>query len=125
MRDIDADQLTDKMCSTGLLTDHKQTVISSGCTVHHRNWLLLEYVRQLDLESLLKFCKLLQEEWPEIGTQLIMSTYVSTIIVYIKTHDSESRGQEEAGRTRRTSVIYTGSTGVKFVNALNKPLAIA
>ena len=72
MRDIDADQLTDKMCSTGLLTDHQQTVISSGHTVHHRNWLLLEYVRQLDLESLLKFCKLLQEEWPEIGTQLIM-----------------------------------------------------
>ena len=72
LRDIDADQLTDKMCSTGLLTDHQQTVISSGHTVHHRNWLLLEYVRQLDLESLLKFCKLLQEEWPEIGMQLIM-----------------------------------------------------
>ena len=72
LRDIDADQLTDKMCSTELLTDHQQTVISSGHTVHRRNWLLLEYVRQLDLESLLKFCKLLQEEWPEIGTQLIM-----------------------------------------------------
>ena len=39
----------------------------------------------------------------------------------IKTHDSESRGQEEAGRTRRMSVLFTGSTGVKFVNALNKP----
>ena len=72
LRDIDADQLTYKMCSTGLLTDHQQTVISSGHTVHHRNWLLLEYVRQLDLESFLKFCKLLQEEWPGIGTQLIM-----------------------------------------------------
>ena len=72
LRDIDADQLTDKMCSTGLLTDHQQTVIYSGHTVHHRNWLLLEYVRQLDLESLLNFSKLLQEEWPEIGTQLIM-----------------------------------------------------
>ena len=40
---------------------------------------------------------------------------------YIKTHDSESRGQEEAGRTRRMSVLFTGNTGVKFVNALNKP----
>ena len=40
---------------------------------------------------------------------------------YIKTHDSESRGQEEAGRTRRMSVLFTGSTAVKFVNALNKP----
>ena len=39
----------------------------------------------------------------------------------IKTHNSESRGQEEAGRTRRMSVLFTGSTGVKFVNALNKP----
>ena len=41
--------------------------------------------------------------------------------IYIKTHDSESRGQEEAGRMRRLSVLFTGSTGVKFVNALNKP----
>ena len=85
LRDIDADQLTDKMCSTGLLTDHQQTVISSGHTVHHRNWLLLEYVRQLDLQSLLKFCKLLQEECPEIGTQLIMSTYVCMYMYNTKT----------------------------------------
>ena len=42
-------------------------------------------------------------------------------ISQIKTHDSESRGQEEAGRTRRMSVLFTGNTGVKFVNALNKP----
>ena len=76
MRDIDADQLTGKMCSAGLLTDHQQTVISSGHTVHHRNWLLLEYVRQMDPESLLKFCKLLQEEWTEIGIQLIIGTYI-------------------------------------------------
>ena len=38
----------------------------------------------------------------------------------IKTHDSESRGQE-AGRTRRTSELFTRSTALKFVNALNKP----
>ena len=43
------------------------------------------------------------------------------VTIVIKTHDSESRGQEEAGRTRRMSVLFTGSTGVKFVNALNKP----
>ena len=72
LRDIDADQLTERMCSTGLLTDHQQTVISSGHTVHHRNWLLLEHIRHMDLESLPKFCKLLQEEWPKIGSQLIM-----------------------------------------------------
>ena len=39
---------------------------------------------------------------------------------FIKTHDSESRGQE-AGRTRRTSELFTRSTALKFVNALNKP----
>ena len=42
-------------------------------------------------------------------------------IACIKTHDSESRGQEEAGRTRRMSVLFTGNTAMKFVNALNKP----
>ena len=36
----------------------------------------------------------------------------------IKTHDSELRG--EAGRTRQMSVLFTGRTAVKFVNALNK-----
>ena len=39
----------------------------------------------------------------------------------IKTHDSESRGQEEAGRTQQTSELFTRSTALKFVNALNKP----
>ena len=48
--------------------------------------------------------------------QIKIRTYI-----YIKTHDSESRGQEEAGRTRRMSVLFTGSTALKFVNALNKP----
>ena len=43
------------------------------------------------------------------------------VIPDIKTHDSESRGQEEAGRTRRTSELFTRSTALKFVNALNKP----
>ena len=38
----------------------------------------------------------------------------------IKTHDSESRGQEEAGRMRRTRELFTRSTALKFVNALNK-----
>ena len=84
LRDIDADQLTDKMCSTGLLTNQQQTVISCGHTVHHRNWLLLEYVRQLDLDSLLKFCKVLQEEWPEIGSQLITGdTAEITVLSFI------------------------------------------
>ena len=44
-------------------------------------------------------------------------------------YDSELRGQEEAGRTRRMSELFTRSTGVKFVkfvNALNKlPLKLS
>ena len=43
------------------------------------------------------------------------------LCTYIKTHDSESRGQEEAGRTPRMSELFTGSTALKLVNALNKP----
>ena len=39
----------------------------------------------------------------------------------IKTHDSESRGQEEAGCMQQTSELFTHSTALKFVNALNKP----
>ena len=41
--------------------------------------------------------------------------------MYIKTHGSESRGQEEAGHMQQMSELFTSSTGLKFVNALNKP----
>ena len=42
----------------------------------------------------------------------------------IKTHGSESQGQEEAGlcdKRARSSELFTGSTAVKLANALNKP----
>ena len=80
LRDIDADLLIDKMCSIGLLSANELIVISSGHTVHQRNLLLLEYVRHMDLQLLLKFCKLLEQEWPEIGSQLITSMYVCTLV---------------------------------------------
>ena len=53
---------------------------------------------------------------------------IRTNIFYqtIKTQDSESSGQEEAGRTRRTSELFTGNTALKLVNALNKlPLKLS
>ena len=34
---------------------------------------------------------------------------------------SESPGQEDAGRMRQMSELFTGSTAMKFVNTLNKP----
>ena len=74
LRDIDADLLINKMCSTGLLTGYETSVISSGHTVHHRNWLLLECVRHFELQLLLEFCKLVKEEWVEIGSQLTAGT---------------------------------------------------
>ena len=50
-----------------------------------------------------------------------MANNTGPVDVEIKTHDSESRGQEEAGHTRRMSELFTGSTTLKLVNALNKP----
>ena len=76
LRDIDADLLINKMCSTGLLTGDKTSVISSGHTVHHRNWLLLEHVRHFELQPLSRFCKLVKEEWVEIGLQLTAGMYI-------------------------------------------------
>ena len=43
------------------------------------------------------------------------------LLYIIETHDSESRGQEEVGRMRQTSELFTRSTALKFVNTLNKP----
>ena len=79
LRDINADMLTKKMCSIGLLDVHEEVFISSGHSVHHRNWLLLENVRHLDEQFLLKFCKLLQEDWLEIGSQLNTGTYYTML----------------------------------------------
>ena len=39
----------------------------------------------------------------------------------VKTHDSESRGQEEAVRMQQTNELFTHITTVKFASALNKP----
>ena len=52
-----------------------------------------------------------------------MFSHLTNLTTYlkIKTHDSESQGQEEAGHTQRMSMLFTHSTTVKFVNALNKP----
>ena len=67
-------------------------------------------------------------DWPRTFLQpgcFCLATYIRmykyVLYTYIKAHDSELRGQEEAGRTRRTSELFTHSTALKFVNALNKP----
>ena len=71
LRSIDADLLTDKMYSVGLLTSQDQAAISSGHSVYQKNWLLLGQVRHMDVQALLTFCELVQEIWPQVGSQLI------------------------------------------------------
>ena len=71
LKSIDADMLKDKMCSVGLLTTHEKFIISSGHSVYQKNCLLLNHVQQMDVQALLKFSQLVQEIWPQIGSQLI------------------------------------------------------
>ena len=55
------------------------------------------------------------------------SRYTLAVRTIIKTHDSESRGQEEAAiiremkNTRPLSESFTRKTAYKFANALAKP----
>ena len=42
--------------------------------------------------------------------------------MYIKTHDSESQGQEEAALRDEQVTYFTRSTAMKLANALNKLL---
>ena len=53
------------------------------------------------------------------GTVIVTAAMISICknLCCIKTHGSESQGQEEAGRTRRTSELFTRSTALKFVNS--------
>ena len=71
LRDIDADLLVEKMLSTKLLNADEQRLVSSGDSLHHRNWLLLDHVRHLDSQSLLIFSELVQDMWPHVGLQLV------------------------------------------------------
>ena len=70
LKSIDADLLTDKLYSVGLLTSQDQIIISSGHSVYQKNWLLLGCVRRMDTLALAAFCVLVEEIWPQIGSQL-------------------------------------------------------
>ena len=76
LKSIDADLLTDKMYSAGLLTAQEQIVISSGYSVYQKNWLLLEHIQHMHVQALVTFCELLQEIWPQIGSQLILGVCI-------------------------------------------------
>ena len=74
MKDINADLLVDKMSSNGLLAAHDQELILTGHSMHQRNWLLLEHVRHMKMETLMKFCEFVQGISPQVGLQLIEGT---------------------------------------------------
>ena len=71
MRHVNADFLLDKMSSNGLLAAHDQELILTGQSMHHRNCLLLEHVRQMEMQILMRICEFVQELSPQVGLQLI------------------------------------------------------
>ena len=91
--------------------DHLAAKLPDICIIAIIIFLMFRYLESLD---------------PAVFTDL-SQTYQSLVcddtscICLIKTHDSESRGQEEAGGTRQTSELFTGSTVLKLENSLNKP----
>ena len=67
--------------------------------------------------------KNMTKSWPSGFTEKIIFNYKTfhfpgKIRDLPNWYNSESRGQEEASRTRRMSVLFTRSTTLKFVNAL-------
>ena len=72
IRDINADLLMNKMSSNGLLAAHDQELILTGQAIHQRNWLLLEHVRHMEAQALMRFCELVQEISPQVGSQLVV-----------------------------------------------------
>ena len=70
LRDTSADSLISDLYSNGLVTAQELSVILFGHSFHHRNWLLLEYVRHMNSNALLVFSELVKDLWPQIGTQL-------------------------------------------------------
>ena len=70
MRNINATLMVDKMCSQSLLAPHDQEMILAGHSIYQRNWLLLECVRCMGMQNLVKFCEFLQQILPQLGLQL-------------------------------------------------------
>ena len=82
LRDTNAVSLIGYLYFAGLLTAEEQNIILSGHSLHHKNWLLLEYIRRMDSQSVLVFSELVKEMWPQIGSQLVTGTDVKCIYNY-------------------------------------------
>ena len=91
MRDIDIDQLMDKMFSRELLTDQDQNLIFTGYSVYQRKCLMLNYARCMGTKQLLVFCNLVQELCPEIGSQLKIGMSVLTFRLTVFNHATRNQ----------------------------------
>ena len=74
---IDADMLMDPMSLNGLLAAHDQELILTGQSKHQRNWLLLEHMRHMEMQTLVKFCEIVREfeefysSWFTVGNRYV------------------------------------------------------
>ena len=73
---MDANFLIEKMRSTNLLTTSKEEMILTGHSAHQRSRLLLEHVQQMGTKDLLVFCDFVEQNIPEVGSQLIKGVYM-------------------------------------------------
>ena len=71
MKNINPHLLMDTISSNGLLAAHDQELILTGHSMHQRCWLLLEHVRHMEMQMLMKICESVQEISPQVGLQLI------------------------------------------------------
>ena len=66
----------DKMCSQSVLSPHDKEMILAGHSIHQRSWALLECVRSMKIQDLVKFCEFAQEILPEVAVQLMAGTWL-------------------------------------------------
>ena len=71
MKINDVSLVVDRMSSNNLLTPNDQEMILAGHSIHQKNWILLECVRCMGMQAMVKYCELVQEILPEVGFQLL------------------------------------------------------
>ena len=93
LRDIDVDQLTDAMCSSGLLTANDKLLIAVSHSSHQKKCMLLEIARHMNEESLPNFCQVVQEVCPQIGLQMNKGTEHLVVLIVLCYRDSPKSDQ--------------------------------
>ena len=71
LKNVDVNLMVDKMSSSNLLALNDQEMILAGNSIHQSNWILLECVRCMGMQALVKFCEFVREILPEVGFQLL------------------------------------------------------